>query len=109
MLKTAVPVEQIVREAIEFLTRTVSVDAVVLFGSQISGEADESSDIDVAVISDELVRMPFREQIKLFSRAIMAVDVRLEFHLYSCSDYLNPPQGSFLRLIKNTGRVLKLN
>ena len=106
MLKTTMPVRLIAREAVDYLSKFIHVDKAILFGSHAAGFPREDSDIDLAVFSDDFIRLTLAERVDLFSKAIMAVDARMEFHAFTKDDYDYDSGISFVRIVKETGILL---
>ncbi len=109
MRKTGTPVEQLCREAVDFLSEHIQVDRAVLFGSYATNEAREDSDIDLAVISDDFRNMSAWERICLLAKVAVMVDSRLEVKGFSREAYEDPPQASMLKEIKNQGILIYPN
>jgi predicted nucleotidyltransferase len=82
------------------------VDAVILYGSFAKGTANESSDIDIAVISPDLEGLSTWDRQEIIARATVGRAYRLAPIGYSSSEYHNPGPHSFLREIIRTGRVV---
>jgi len=106
MLKTDASIEQIAKEAADFLSKHIKVDRVILFGSYGYGVPRKDSDFDIAVISEDFERMSALEKIDLFAKASIAVDSRLELLGFSKEEFLNPENLSLLRIIKEKGKVI---
>ena len=106
MLKTTIAPRQIAQEIVKFLSKYIIVDRLILFGSYNNGNSREDSDLDIAVISEDIEKMSVLEKIELFSKVAIIVDSRIELKGFSKSEFLNPEQGSILELIKNEGRVI---
>jgi len=84
----------------------IRVDAVILYGSFAKGTANESSDIDIAVISPDLEGLSTWDRQEIIARATVGRAYRLAPIGYSSSEYHNPGPHSFLREIIRTGRVV---
>jgi predicted nucleotidyltransferase len=82
------------------------VDAVILYGSFAKGTANESSDIDIAVISPDLEGLSTWDRQEIIARATVGRAYRLAPIGYSSSEYHNPGPHSFLSEIIRTGRVV---
>ena len=108
MLKPEVKVEQIGREAVDFLSSYIKVERVILFGSYLYGNPRQDSDFDLAVISQDLEKMGILEKIELFAKAALAIDSRLELKGFGRAEFLNPEKGSLLEMIKKQGRLLSV-
>ncbi len=106
MLKTDAPIEQIAKEAVDFLSKYIKVEKVILFGSYGYGTPRKDSDFDIAVISEDFEKMSVLEKIDLFARASVMVDSRVELVGFSKREFLNPESPSLLRIIKEKGKVI---
>lgn len=106
MLKTKATVEQIGEEIVRFLSGHIHVSSLIVFGSYAYGEPREDSDFDIAVISDDLKKMNILERMKLFAKAALAIDSRIELKGFPEKEFRNPEQGSLLEMIKKRGKVI---
>ncbi len=106
VLKTNASVEQIVKEVTDFLSQYIKVDKLILYGSYAYGIPRNDSDFDIAVISDNFDRMTILDKIELFSRAAIAIDSRIGLKGFSKKEFLNPGQPSFLKMIKDKGKIV---
>ena len=106
MLKTSYSVEDIARETKNFLSKYIRVDRIILFGSYLRGDFREDSDIDMAVISEDLEKMSVWEKIELLAKVPIYVDSRVEIIGFSKKDFLNPDKRSLLYIVKNEGKIL---
>ena len=79
----------------------INVYEAYLFGSIAMDKADEYSDIDIAIVSEDFTGIPFYD-VKKISKFRRAVDLRLEVHPFSLNDILHDPPLFFLD-IKNKG------
>ena len=67
-----------VRSYLAALTsRGITVERVVVFGSQVKGEAHEWSDIDILVISPQFDNMKDRNAVNLLWRVAARTDSRI--------------------------------
>lgn len=106
MLKADVSVEQIVKEVVDFLSQYIKVDRVILYGSYGYGVPREDSDFDIAVVSENFERMSMLDKIELFSKAAIVIDSRIELKGFSKREFLNTEESSFLKMIKDRGKVV---
>jgi hypothetical protein len=88
------------------LLRTNGMDVyeAYVFGSVAMDKADEYSDIDIAIVSNEFTGMPFYD-VKKISKFRRAVDLRLEVHPFSLNDILHNPPLFFVDIKKEGVRV----
>ncbi|MBU1628104.1 nucleotidyltransferase domain-containing protein [bacterium] len=56
--------------ALPFIKREYAPQKIILFGSRIFGNPSEDSDIDVIIVSDKFVDIPFMERMPLLIRQI---------------------------------------
>ncbi len=88
------------------LRSVVTIEAVILYGSHAKGSADDSSDIDLAIISPDFEATSTWERQEIIARATVGRGYRIAPIGYSSSEYHNPGPHSFLREIIRTGRVV---
>ena len=97
------------KEYIDVFTKTIRVDKMILFGSYATGRAHEFSDIDIALISSELnpKKPTFVHSIEIKEKANY-YDPDLQLFAFSKErfDKEEGVQGSFIREIKKTGKVI---
>ena len=96
-------------EYINVLTKAISVDQIILFGSYAKGEAHEFSDIDIALISSKLnpKKPTFVHNIEIKEKAnYYDPDLQLFAFPKERFDKEEGVQGSFIREIKKTGKVI---
>ena len=90
------------RKLIELLkTNGIDVYEAYLFGSAAMDKADEYSDIDIAIVSEDFTGIPFYD-VKKISKFRRSIDLRLEVHPFSLNDILHNPPLFFVD-IKNKG------
>jgi predicted nucleotidyltransferase len=106
MLKTKATVEQIGKEVVDFLSRYIRVDKLILFGSYSFGNARKDSDFDMAIISEDLEGMSVLKKMELFCKASLVIDSRIELKGFGKNEFLNPDKGSMLEMIKKMGKVI---
>ena len=75
--------------------------AIILFGSYAKGTEHKDSDIDIAVITDDIKTDIFDEEVKLMILR-KGIDYRIEPHIITVSDYEND-ETPFVVEVKNTG------
>ena len=74
--------EETVEKALARVQERVSVEAAYLFGSQLTGEADEYSDIDLAIFTPDVDGLNLVQRVHLTSGLAVGCDSRVELHLY---------------------------
>ena len=85
----------------------IAIEKAYLFGSQAFEEANEDSDIDVAIISQNNKKSYLQETLKLLKLA-RKVDFAISPQPYSLEDYKNAKEGNFLyQEIINRGILLE--
>ena len=75
----------------------INVHEAYIFGSAALDQADEYSDIDVAIVSDSFAGIPFYDAKKI-SKFRRAVDLRLEVHPFSLKETRFAPTAFFLNI-----------
>ena len=92
---------EIVKRYVKKVCEEYQIKAIILFGSYAKGTQHEDSDIDIAVITDDIKTDRFDEEIKLMQLR-WDIDLRIEPHIISISDYENN-ETPFVVEVKNTG------
>ena len=92
----------IVNRYVDVILAHYEVKAIILFGSYAKGTNHEDSDIDIAIITDDLKCADiFDEQLNL-KKLRRNIDYRIEPHLIEVSDYDNV-ETPFVKEVINTG------
>lgn len=91
----------IVNRYIEIVSKNYDVIAIILFGSYAKGTQREDSDIDIAIVTDDIKTDKFDEEVNLMQLR-NNIDYRIEPHIISGSDYKND-ETPFVLEVKNTG------
>lgn len=104
MVKRAIDGEimEIVNKYVKVVLENYKVKAIILFGSYAKGTNHKDSDIDIAIITDDLkCNDVFDEQLNL-KKLRRNIDYRIEPHLIEVADYDNV-ETPFVEEIINTG------
>ena len=104
--KQATNPDEVIRQAIEYLLQKIRVDQAVLFGSHARGEADEWSDVDLAVISPDFARMSHQKVMDLLVEVSLTVDPSVEIRPYTPKDLKEARPTNFLGYILAEGKVV---
>ncbi len=92
----------IVNKYVEVILAHYEVKAIILFGSYAKGTNNEDSDIDIAIITDDLkCNDVFDEQLNL-KKLRRNIDYRIEPHLIEVADYDNV-ETPFVQEVIETG------
>jgi uncharacterized protein len=84
----------------EILKQKLDIQSIYLFGSYLKGTNDSDSDIDIAVIADDLTGDLFEDTIKLMKYR-RQVDNRIEPHPFLTSEFNE--QNPIAKEIMDTG------
>lgn len=103
---TATRTETLIRRTIEHLSRKIRVQQAILFGSHARGDADEWSDVDLAVISPDFARMTHATLMDLLVEIALAVDPAVEVRPYTPKDLKEARPSNFLGHILAEGKVV---
>lgn len=92
----------------QLLLEGISISKIILFGSQASGTANNDSDIDIVVVSEDFEGKSIFERVKLLNKAdartIKKFMVPIDVILMSEMDYES--QTSILASYARKGRVM---
>ena len=94
-------IANIVDKYITIVKENYDVLAIILFGSYAKGTEHEDSDIDIAIITDDVKTDKYDEEVKL-TLLRRKIDNRIEPHIISINDYEND-ETPFIVEVKNTG------
>ena len=104
MVKRTVSPEimDIVKRYVDVILANYKVKTIILFGSYAKGTNNEDSDIDIAIITDDLkCNDRFDEELNLMWLR-RNIDYRIEPHLIEVADYDNV-ETPFIEEVINTG------
>lgn len=104
--KATVGAEKLIQRTLNYLTRRVRVERVILFGSHARGAADRWSDIDLAVVSADFARMTHEQVMDLLVEVALAVDPVVEVRPYTPHELEQARPTNFLGHILATGAVV---
>lgn len=102
----AATVSTAIESGLTYLSERIRIEAAYLFGSQLTGETHEHSDIDLAVFSPDIDAMDFFERLRLSSAVARECDSRLEVHLYPSKALANARPTNFGGYIITHGKRL---
>lgn len=83
------------REKLESLG--IRVEKIILYGSNVSGEATEDSDLDLVVVSDDLKEMDLWERLCLLGRARKGIEKSMEILGFTVEEYESDQCSTFIR------------
>ncbi len=99
-------VDEVVQEALGYLRERLRIEAAYLFGSQLTGNTHEYSDIDLAVFSPDVEKMTVMERVRMGSELREECDPDIELHLYSSRALANARPTNFAGYIVSHGKRL---
>ena len=94
-------IANILKQYIAIVKENYDVVAIILFGSYAKGTEHEDSDIDIAIITNDIKTDKFDEEVKL-TLLRRKIDNRIEPHIISINEYEND-ETPFIVEVKNTG------
>ena len=92
---------EIVQKYVKKICENYEIEAIILFGSYAKGTEHEDSDIDIAIITDDIKSDIFDEEVNLM-RLRKGIDYRIEPHIIRIQDYkdISTP---FIKEVIDTG------
>ncbi len=100
-------IELLALKAAEVCARKGTLKAAYVFGSQVTGRADEWSDIDIAAFMEGIESWDIWQRTQFLAQVQMEVGYDIEPHLFPASLLISPEPGSFAAdIIKNGVRIL---
>ena len=108
---TEIELENKLKSFIKNVTNTINIDQIILFGSYAKGNPHEYSDIDIALVSEDLdPKLARWQNIELIMKKYnIKYDPDLQLVPFAKESFENDtesPIGSFIREIKKTGKVI---
>lgn len=102
--------KKILNQFIKETKKRVSVEKIILFGSQAKGTSHKYSDIDIAVISSKFSGMNEFKRIKLLLDCVHQIKYDLPLDIetfgYTPQEYAHTTRFDFLETIKETGKII---
>ena len=92
---------KIVQKYVDKILENYDVEAIILFGSYAKGTEHEYSDIDIAVVTDDIENDIFDEEVKLMILR-RGIDYRIEPHIIRIKDY-KEKNDPFIQEVVDTG------
>ncbi|MFB3923740.1 MAG: nucleotidyltransferase domain-containing protein [Terriglobia bacterium] len=105
MAETAT-LDSVIEKGLAYLRERLRIEAAYLFGSQLTGDTHEDSDIDLAVFSPDVDKMDFFQRIRVQSDLALDCDSRLELHLYPSRALAEARPTNFAGYIVTHGKRL---
>ncbi len=105
-MATLANLDELVNEGLARARERIRIEAAFLFGSQVTGNADKDSDVDMAIFSPDVDDLNFVERIHLTSEIALNCDSRLELHLYPSKALANARPTNFAGYIVTHGKRL---
>lgn len=98
---------KIIRNFLNEAKKVITIEKTILFGSYTIGKTEESSDIDIAVISADFRRVkPIDRLVLLGKIAWRAHTTQIEALGYTPEEYRNASKYDFLFEIKRKGKLI---
>lgn len=92
---------EIVQKYIDKILENYNVEAIILFGSYVKWTEHKDSDIDIAVVTDDIENDIFDEDVKLTGLR-KGIDYRIEPHIIRIQDY-KEKNDPFIQEVIDTG------
>lgn len=92
---------EIVQKYVKKICENYKVYTIILFGSYAKGTEHKDSDIDIAIITDDIENDIFDEELNLM-KLRRNIDTRIEPHLIRIEDYKNA-ETPFIQEVIDTG------
>ena len=105
MTKSTDSIAKKLQDFIALMSATYKIYAVVLYGSYAEGRANDDSDIDVAVFSEDFGKDPYEEMKALF-RLRRKIDTDIEPLPFSRDAYFSEDASDFVTEIVRKGKVI---
>jgi predicted nucleotidyltransferase len=105
MVRTKASIKKSIKEIIEYMKKKgITVNLGVLFGSYVSGSPTESSDVDLAIFSKDLVGKRLKKRVELASEISLHCGNGMELHLYPIKSLSKARPTNFVGYILKNGK-----
>lgn len=104
MARNLAEIETVASRAVSLLRERIPVTQAYLFGSQVEGVPDESSDIDIAAFSPAADAMDAATRVALIVDVERQVDASVELHLYGTRQFAEARPTNFFGYLLAHGR-----
>ena len=91
------------QEAVNAVSRQAHVRAAYLFGSHVTGTADQFSDIDIAAFIEEFESWDIQRRTRVATETQKQVGDDVELHFFSTRMSDHAPPASFAAFVQNHG------
>jgi predicted nucleotidyltransferase len=98
-----------IKELVPIFNKCMNLNYLVLFGSYQKDNQHEYSDIDIAIISDNLPKGLVNNDILHAMVKMSKINDMFEPHFFRLEKWNNPSYGSFIGSIKEYGEVIYSN
>jgi predicted nucleotidyltransferase len=105
-MATVTGINEKIEQGLAHVRGRIRVEAAYLFGSHVSGEADEDSDIDLAIFTADVDGLNLVERVRLTSELAVGCDSSLELHLIPARALANARPTNFAGYIVAHGKRL---
>lgn len=106
MARNIADIETVARRTLSLLRERIPITQAYLFGSQVEGIPDESSDIDIAVFSPAADAMDAAMRVALVVDIERQVDASVELHLYGASHFAEARPTNFFGYVLSHGKSI---
>lgn len=107
MVKSIFEIKRIAKEYKEELGRhNIRITKMILYGSYARGNPNPYSDIDLVVVSPDLIRLSPLKRQELLAQLTMNIDAPLEILGYTPEEFKKSSHTIFGQIIRKTGKVL---
>ncbi len=107
MVKSIFEIKKAIKEyKVELKRHNIRATKIILYGSYAKGCAKAYSDIDLVIISPDLVRLTPLKRQELLAELTMNIDAPLEVIGYTPEEFRKSNQTIFGQIIRETGKLL---
>ncbi|MCX7598805.1 MAG: nucleotidyltransferase domain-containing protein [Armatimonadetes bacterium] len=96
--------EERARRVVDVLSDKIPITAVVLYGSQATGTADEWSDVDVAVFTPVGKHLSLQDETRLRMKVHEEIGLDVEVIFLPAEDFPTARKWSFAQEVLRTGK-----
>ena len=106
MAERKTKLKEAISKSVDFLKNHFEIKEVILFGSQLTGKANEYSDIDLVVISPDFEGKSYEQILQVFVEMAVKAVSNVELHPFTTKDLEQARPTNFLGYVLKTGKVV---
>ena len=106
MAQEKTQVDNTIKRVVKYLKQTFCIEAIVLFGSRVSGKHTKFSDIDLAIFSSDVEKWDVEKKVRTIVKIHKLFGLDIEPHFFPAKSLKEARPTNFVGYILKTGRKI---